>query len=414
MQVYNMINSRHTPVESIRAIRPAQPQFQPYEVFGNPLNHGDPNLQCVPTRWSDVIIFFLGNYIAHAATVVQYPGSAPIVSIQNVFYALLFPVTGTTRGLKSIASCAVFYMHKSDLECAARAGALVKVVKLSDYARTDREKALMGRQDNRGWLRSGQVHGRIYVPRGYGLALVPKNSKFIEDTSKKGTNPQTVLSVEYNAIKILVAIGQLCFAITTLYRARGNQVDVYGYAAFGLTVTQYALMSFINLLGNLCCPQYSAVYLVKTHLMREAQNYDGIFEGVVGTLVEDTQNYERDTCEASQGGALRSMIKNSWRLPLVWVPTAISIIIIWALSRFRAGHSTVVQRAVLMAWLAVGSYVGAMGLEDRRHDSKEEERKRRRHRPLRLATIGIFAVPIIWGYIIVGQMLIHYGTCTVH
>jgi hypothetical protein len=42
-----------------------------------------------------------------------------------------------------------------------------------------------------------------------------------------------------------------------------DQVQQYGYAAFGLTVVPYALMSIINLLGNLMLPGYPVRILVE-------------------------------------------------------------------------------------------------------------------------------------------------------
>ena len=82
-------------------------------------------------------------------------------------------------------------------------------------------------------------------------------------------------------------MGQLVFAVTTIYRAQGDQTTRYGYAAFGLTVTQYALMSPINLLGNLVCPQYPALYLVRSKEMDEAIEEGATVEGYVGELVDD-------------------------------------------------------------------------------------------------------------------------------
>lgn len=36
-------------------------------------DHGDPRILCTPTRTTDVASFFLGNYVAHAATVKALP-----------------------------------------------------------------------------------------------------------------------------------------------------------------------------------------------------------------------------------------------------------------------------------------------------------------------------------------------------
>jgi hypothetical protein len=90
-------------------------------------NHGDPRLLCLPTGWADVVVFFLGNYFAHAATVVSLPGESPVATALSVVLALLCPVTGLGRGLLALKSLAKF--AETDLQQAARAGALCHVVR---------------------------------------------------------------------------------------------------------------------------------------------------------------------------------------------------------------------------------------------------------------------------------------------
>jgi hypothetical protein len=36
-------------------------------------NHGNPNLLCIPPRWFHYVLFYLSNYLAHAATVIKTP-----------------------------------------------------------------------------------------------------------------------------------------------------------------------------------------------------------------------------------------------------------------------------------------------------------------------------------------------------
>lgn len=50
-----------------------------------------------------------------------------------------------------------------------------------------------------------------------------------------------------NIVKGLASVVQLVFSSITLYRARGSQLQRYGYAAFGLSVFPYTLMTFVNL-----------------------------------------------------------------------------------------------------------------------------------------------------------------------
>lgn len=100
-------------------------------------NHDDPNLICFPAKWSDVAIFFLGNYVAHAATLVSEPGAPALLSFKDIFTALFFPVNGINRGFRAIFSFAKF--AATDLQTAARAGALCRVVREGEYAQSFRE-----------------------------------------------------------------------------------------------------------------------------------------------------------------------------------------------------------------------------------------------------------------------------------
>lgn len=68
------------------------------------------------------------------------------------------------------------------------------------------------------------------------------------------------LCKSHNILKWLVAPTQLLFASFTLYRTRGNQIDQYGYAAFGLTVIPYAIMSLNNLSANILTPDYPSIW----------------------------------------------------------------------------------------------------------------------------------------------------------
>ena len=101
-----------------------------------PFNHNNLNLCCRPAKWTDILIFYLGNYFAHAATTKSLPGESTIGGIITVFTALLFPTSGVVRGTRAIYSRAIF--ADTDLQTAARAGALCTVVK--DPSNTVRSK----------------------------------------------------------------------------------------------------------------------------------------------------------------------------------------------------------------------------------------------------------------------------------
>jgi hypothetical protein len=65
-------------------------------------NHGDPNLLCTPTKWTDIILFYTVNYIAHAVTVKSIPGEQKYDSAFLILSALLYPYSGLLRGLEAI------------------------------------------------------------------------------------------------------------------------------------------------------------------------------------------------------------------------------------------------------------------------------------------------------------------------
>lgn len=102
--------------------------------------------------------------------------------------------------------------------------------------------------------------------------------------------PTPVIAASYSLPKGMIAVVQLGFAVSTLYQSSGSQLDYYGYVAFGITVVPYALMSLVNLLGNILTPDYHALYLVGSDVMDEAIRRGARFDGVVGRLVEDTSS----------------------------------------------------------------------------------------------------------------------------
>lgn len=90
-------------------------------------NHRDPRLLCRPTRWTDIMVFYLGNYIVHAATTTSLPGESPCDRLVAICCALLFPSSSVVRAMNAILSHPVSGKH--DLETAARAGALCTVIR---------------------------------------------------------------------------------------------------------------------------------------------------------------------------------------------------------------------------------------------------------------------------------------------
>lgn len=54
-------------------------------------------LHCEPTTWQDIFLFFLLNYVVHAATPPPQPGERSSWGIAWKFIFLLFPFTGIFR-----------------------------------------------------------------------------------------------------------------------------------------------------------------------------------------------------------------------------------------------------------------------------------------------------------------------------
>ena len=139
-----------------------------------------------------------------------------------------------------------------------------------------------------------KIHGICRLPHGFALAPVGITATIAEldevrnyEESWTKTQPKTTAEVSssYSLAQGLVAVFQTLYASATLYRARGDQIERYGYAAFGLTVAPYLVMSIVNLVSTILTPNYPTTFMVESEIMREAARRDGArFDGVVGVL----------------------------------------------------------------------------------------------------------------------------------
>jgi hypothetical protein len=243
--------------------------------------------------------------------------------------------------------------------------------------------------------REVHIHGQCCLPPGYHLVCISGDILV-----KPNHDIPVHISSSQNIAKSIASVVQLLFACATLYRARGDQLSHYGYAAFSLTVIPYAIMSLVNLLGNIMSPNYPSMYIIESEVLREAKTRGGKFDGTVGFLVEDTNSNEEgqqvggnDTIwfEGSEGGqALYKdqaiFIYDGLGLPEISVPkigrhvkrnlllsertmilvaygllavatVAPYIIIAW-LTKFEPRNSSSSQRGWTMSWLVVGQIAG--------------------------------------------------------
>ncbi|KAF7513012.1 hypothetical protein GJ744_011278 [Endocarpon pusillum] len=355
-------------------------------------------------------------------------------------------------------------------------------------------------------LNGMKVHGTCDLPQGYELAKLPVGTQFcdmngnqvlqvdkrswwrragacikirwqaIRDGSRRSSTrtsqPATQdvhpgLSRSYSLSKGLFAIFQTFWASYTLWQARGNQVDEYGYAAFGLTVVPYLIMSIINLISTILTPDYSAVYMVRTDIMDEAERRQGRFDGAVGQIpetsavgnmdgvfeIQDGRTFvflgKRDTSPAKTQASqipsrmeLVSMdhISQTCSQPPVTVEIPnysgnlklhrcqrrdaqterltffvglaiglISLAIIGVISRFKNGsNSTYTQRVWIMTWLAFGTIVGPHYVLVK--SGFYDEIMRDALWQVKFMCF-IYSVPAIGGFVVVGQMISSYGRC---
>ena len=367
---------------------------------------------CLQATWEQIVVFILTNYVTHAMTVNSYAGEKANSAVFFSIVSLLLPFAGAMRGLGSIGSGAIF--AKDSLRRCPRADALCVVARSEDWLPQGQEKvhgctiegikpangnfkahvvvkAVEGKTINLG---ASQIHGQFLLPAGYHLSLLPSCSL----VTKEPDLPIEISS-SYSFSKIIASMVQLVAAIITLYRARGTQLEQYGYAAFGLSVIQYAIMSFINLLGNLICPVYPTLYMLRSEVMDEAEARGGRFIGAVGMLVQEvpegTQGetlagsetvrfnvdskdgesklfgYEnQESFHYSEEGATTITVPSlgrcvtyefrseRWSTIFGWTLLVMTVlgpyIIIAALTKFKAQKSTSIQRGFMMSWLVVG------------------------------------------------------------
>jgi hypothetical protein len=118
-------------------------------------------------------------------------------------------------------------------------------------------------------------------------------SSAVADEKKSG-----VVSSSYALPKVLIALFQLVYGALSLADSRGDQINQFGYATFGLTVAVYTVMAGINLIGHLLTPDYSALFVVHNEVIEEIMQRPDLSDvderfadGVVGRLIAADDEY---------------------------------------------------------------------------------------------------------------------------
>ena len=407
-------------------------------------------------------------------TIKTFPGEKAHSTVGWIISALLIPFSGVWKGCVSIACGKV--RGENSLDHAARAGALCVLVRTEAWrpqAGEDVEGcrtlclSLGGHGSAfKGTLRVAPLRGGRYVspetdiihgqilqplPDGYRFQIIPKNVK-VSPLCCSAIN----ICKSHNSLKSIASVIQLSYACVTLYRSRGDQISRYGFAAFGLTVIPYAIMSLVNLIANILSPDYPSLYMVRSEVMVEAERRGGLFDGTVGIIetADRQQNWQklhiRSVLESDSkyesalvvtattgadigiddqklhinepGGVLvvpafgRHVEKTHQSRALIFLQRLAIVTgflafitpyaILGALTKFRAGDS-IINGVWTMGWLVGGQLVGILvGVR-----YSMEPLKGVSELVLMVLALGISYGPAIGGFVVVGKMISETGSC---
>jgi hypothetical protein len=155
------------------------------------------------------------------------------------------------------------------------------------------------------------------------------------------------------------------------------------------------------------------------NILEEKKNYK--FDGVVGTLVESSDNMppKKSFCSSKKMSSKEAFGRNFFRsIVLTGLAASAPIAIIGSISRFQLGsHSSAAQLVAVAVWLLYGVYFGVISrqlmyvFEERPIlNIWAKSRRANRARPLVVLTF-LLGFNAIFGFIHVGQMLVDYGVC---
>ena len=281
-------------------------------------------------------------------------------------------------------------------------------------------------------LRDRIVHGDCHLPEGYALAILPVNfSSQLQNTHSNGIESNMPhfdeISMSYSPTKAFIALSQALYAFFTFYESLGHQVKRYGFAAFGLTVFPYFIMSLVNLFANLLTPDFPSVFLIRDPVMYEAEQRPGAtFPRVVGQIKEvgdrpdllfrdgPGEGVPYSESISVTGVKHQDKVFSLLTIPVLLISMA-PVVFISISTRFQYGSSTTAQETWILYWYAYGAWQGFgnkllfRGLEPHTFYSGATSRW---FRWFVVAFFTLPTIPTIGSLVVVGQMLKSYGTCT--
>lgn len=440
--------------------------------FSNPIPRN--SVLCVQTNWENILVFYAINYLAHAGSIPSEPEAKGSLGIGNWILgsnmrwkitALLFPFAGLLRSLlwitntinaedeviRALGVGAAMVVGRSESWTPHKQEQWIYVKLPKSFKELDETKAVKFVFDNdQGQYEispaADQIHGSMQLPPGY--IWVTSAMDLVRDIAPM---KDVRLSRSQSGMKMAISIAQLIYSSITIYRTRGDQINHYGYAAFGLSVFPFTIMSLFNFICVGLVGEYASIYAIRTTIMQEAEEQGGRFNGAIGfprklgendhpgastpmegydvvlmsmedeklvvTVEEHTKKFRFQTDEydvqelclpsaiddngsdsSDVGGALTLFAT----IPLLIIPH----IFIFLLTGYKKNHSTIAQRAWMLSWVCANQlslFFYFMVLIIPRGDQTI----------LQIMWAILFASPAIGGYVEVGMMLKQFGSCSV-
>ena len=189
------------------------------------------------------------------------------------------------------------------------------------FVQTYRFRSLKPTSGKRLDLNTIKIHGLCKLAPGYSLTLVPEDIKVSERIAgddrprlitairsgdltgtRQAILSQTRVATANNIPRILFSLMQTVSGGYSLYRAQGRQIAKFGFAAYGLTVLPYVIVSIFNVCGSLLTAEYEMLYVVHSSMMDEMVRRGGIVDGVIGTVDSEAPEIDLRVQDLEQTG----------------------------------------------------------------------------------------------------------------
>ncbi|MCJ1331662.1 hypothetical protein MMC10_008353 [Thelotrema lepadinum] len=236
--------------------------------------HGDANLICTPTQWTDVLLFLLANYVAHVLTIVSRPDfDLRILKGHTTFEYDQTDETKLEEGAHEL--------HHLPAALNSRNGhQLPTLIYRAFYSSVAFDGKSLA-EVPQGY----RVSSAVEQSSQYRLVHVPTEVQTHDDDKASCSSQYEVtLSAPHSFSRTAIGIFQAVYSCVMIYVARGDQLERYSWGAFGLSVTPYAMMSMLNTVANTLTPVHPALHLVDSDALIESRRRGARYGFVVGQL----------------------------------------------------------------------------------------------------------------------------------